>query len=329
MPGSEGRGTGVSPGSLVIVSIGGNALIRRTGTGEIDEQLENARSAMAAVTAMLSAGRRVVITHGNGPVVGNIVIRNEAARDVIPPMPLYICDADSEGGVGFLIQHTLYNLLHVAGAASGAAREVAAIVTQVVVDPEDPAFAEPTKPIGPWYTAEEAEAVRAASGWTMREERGRGYRRVVPSPRPVRVVEAGVIERLADSGVVVIAAGGGGVPVVERADGTLYGVDAVIDKDHATTLLAVELGAELIINLTEVDMVYRGYGTAREEGIGVLTVEEAGRLLAAGEFPAGSMGPKVASAVEFLERGGREVIITSPARLEDALAGEAGTRVVP
>ncbi len=307
----------------VIISIGGNAIIRRDGTGAIEEQFRNTESACKYIAGIAASGVAVIITHGNGPVVGNIVIRNEAARDQIPPMPLYICDADSEGGMGFMIQQVLYNRF----VKAHDIRDVVAVVTQVVVDPTDEAFSRPSKPIGPYYTEAEARGLEASRGWTMARVDSMGFRRVVPSPRPVRIVESSVIKRLADQGVIVIAAGGGGVPVIEREDGTLKGVDAVVDKDFTTSLLAREAGSELFINLTEVDMVYEGFGTPGARGLKELSVEEARGYLAMGEFPPGSMGPKIEAAVEFLEDGGKEVVITTPEKLDAALAGRAGTRL--
>lgn len=317
----------------VIISIGGNAIIRRDGTGAIEEQFRNTELACKYIAGIAASGGAVILTHGNGPVVGNIVIRNEAAKDQVPPMPLYICDADSEGGMGFMIQLSLYNQL----VKAHDIRDVVAVVTQVVVDPKDEAFLRPTKPIGPYYTEAEARGLEASRGWTMAAGGGeaggegegglRRFRRVVPSPRPVRIVESSVIKRLSDQGVIVIAAGGGGVPVLEREDGTLEGVDAVVDKDLATSLLAREARSELFINLTEVDMVYEGFGTPGARGLRELSVEEARGYLASGEFPPGSMGPKIEAAVEFLEHGGKEVIITTPEKLDAALAGRAGTRL--
>jgi carbamate kinase len=310
----------------VIISIGGNAIIRRDGTGAVEEQFRNTELACKCIAGIAASGGAVILTHGNGPVVGNIVIRNEAARDQVPPMPLYICDADSEGGIGFMIQQSLYNRL----VKAHDIRDVVAVVTQVVVDPKDEAFLRPTKPIGPYYTEAEARGLEASRGWTMAGVEGdelRRFRRVVPSPRPVRIVESSVIKRLSDQGVIVIAAGGGGVPVIEREDGTLEGVDAVVDKDLSTSLLAREADSELFINLTEVDMVYEGFGTPGARGLKELNVEEARGYLARGEFPPGSMGPKIEAAVEFLEHGGKEVVITTPEKLDAALAGRAGTRL--
>lgn len=309
---------------LAIISIGGNTLIRRGERGTIEEQFEHTRAVMAHVAGLLGQGYRIVITHGNGPIVGNIVIRNEAAKNTIPPMPLYICDADSEGGIGFMLQQTLYNQLRRVHKAS-----VVTIVTQVVVDRGDPAFSNPTKPIGPFYSEEEAETLKREKGWVMVEDSQRGWRRVVPSPRPLRVVEADVIRMLADSGVVVIAAGGGGVPVVESPGGDLEGVDAVIDKDLATSCLAMEIGAGLFINLTTIDKVYIKFGRYGQEGLDRLTVAEARRYLAQGEFAPGSMGPKIEAAIEFVERGlGKEVFITTPDLIEEAMEGRAGTKIV-
>jgi len=306
----------------IIVSIGGNALIRRGEAGTVEEQFENANRACEYIARLSGAGKNIIITHGNGPVVGNIVIRNEAARNSIPPMPLYICDADSEGGIGFMIQQTLYNGLH----RIHKIKDVVTIVTQVVVDPLDPAFKNPSKPIGPFYTYEEARALEAR-GWTMREDSHRGYRRVVPSPRPKKVVEAAVIRTLAECGVIVIAAGGGGVPVAENEDGTLKGIDAVIDKDLATSLLARETKAERFINLTQIEMVYLNFGKPDQLGIREMSLKDARRHMDAGEFAPGSMGPKIEAAIEFLENGGKEVLITSPEMIGSAIKGEGGTRV--
>ena len=307
---------------ITIITLGGNAILRRGEKGTVEEQFAHADACMAEVAKMLAAGRRVIITHGNGPIVGNIVIRNECARNTIPPMPLFMNDADSEGGIGFMIQQTLYNSMR----RIRLIRDVATIITQVVVDKNDPAFLNPTKPIGPYYREDEAEALRNETGWAMVKVTG-GYRRVVPSPRPVRIIEKDVIQRLALEGVVVIAGGGGGVPVVENADGTLQGIDAVVDKDFSTGILARETGAESIINLTETDRVYLNFGAAGQKGLYQAGLADMKRYFAEGHFPPGSMGPKIEAAIEFLEAGGREVIITRPELMADALVGRAGTRI--
>jgi len=310
--------------SISIISLGGNAILRRGERGTIEEQFHNADACMAEVAGMLSAGRKVVITHGNGPIVGNIVIRSECARNTIPPMPLYYSDADSEGGIGFLIQQTLYNRLMMIREV----KDVVTIITQVVVDGDDPAFSSPTKPIGPYYREEEAAILRKEKGWALVKQFG-GYRRVVPSPMPKRIIEKNVIQRLALEGVVVIAGGGGGVPVVETAEGMLRGIDAVIDKDLTTSVLATEIGAESIIILTDVDRVYRNFGKAGQDGLENVTLAEIKRLYLEGHFPPGSMGPKIEAAIRFLEAGGKRVVITLPELMGEALEGKAGTTILP
>ncbi len=307
----------------IILSLGGNAIIRRGEPGEIEEQFGNARRAVEFIARLSLSGASVIITHGNGPVVGNILIRNEAARNIIPPMPLYICGADSEGGIGFMLQQSLYNQLKKAGIR----KHVVTVVTQAVVRKDDPGFEKPAKPIGPYYTEKEAGEISARQSVHMIEDSGRGYRMVVPSPRPVSIVEAPVIKMLSDAGVIVIAAGGGGVPVVEEGDGTLRAVNAVIDKDFATSLLGLEAGSEALISLTQIDMAYLNFNKPGQKGIREMDVKEAKRHLMAGEFAAGSMGPKIQAAIEFLEGGGKEVFITTPELLEEALRGRAGTRI--
>lgn len=307
----------------VIISLGGNSIIRRGEAGTIEEQFANLSRSMSYAAAVITGGRPVVITHGNGPIVGNIVIRNEALRQTIPPMPLYLCDADSEGAIGFMIQQTLHNELVTAHKIE----EVVTVVTQVVVNADDPAFANPTKPIGPYYTKQQAEELTRSRGYVVTPVGRGGFRRVVPSPRPIKIIEALVIKKLVGLGVVVIAVGGGGVPVVETADGTLAGVDAVIDKDYATSVLAREINAETVINLTEVDCVYLDYESPAQRELRTMSLDEARGFLEDGQFPAGSMGPKIEAAIEFLEGGGKEVIITAPELIDEAMAGKAGTRI--
>jgi carbamate kinase len=308
---------------LCVVSLGGNALIRRGERGTIEEQFDHTRSCTAQLSRMVREGYRIVITHGNGPIVGNIVIRSEAAKNTVPPMPLYICDADSEGGIGYMIQQTLYNSLK----GIHKVRDVATIITQVVVDGNDPAFEDPSKPIGPFYTEKEASELKETRGWTLKEDSGRGFRRVVPSPRPKKIIETEVIRRLTDLGVIAIAAGGGGVPVIELTGGDLQGVDAVVDKDLATSLLARELGAECFINLTQVDSVYLNYGREGQRALHHAGLEEISAYYEQGHFAAGSMGPKIEAAIEFLRAGGKEVIITAPELVGEAMEGKAGTRL--
>lgn len=310
---------------ITIISIGGNALIPKGEKGTIDEQFDHTMLAMGKIAKMLEHDSNIVITHGNGPIVGNIVIRNEAAKDIIPAMPLYICDADSEGGIGFMLQQSLYNCFK----KNGISREVVALVTQVVVDKNDPAFLNPTKPIGPFYSKDDSDLLAKSRGWVLREDSGRGFRRVVPSPKPKRIVESQVIKKFADDGVIVIAAGGGGVPVIEESESRLKGIDAVIDKDLATAVLAKEIGADRFINLTSIDKVYINFGKPNQKGLDKINLEDAIKYLNTGEFAPGSMGPKIESAIEFLNTGGKEVIITNAESLESAMQGRGGTRIAP
>lgn len=311
----------------IVIALGGNAILPAGSKGTYDEQSDITARSMAQVADLAAAGHQIVLTHGNGPIVGNIVLRNDAglALHGIPPMPLYVCGADSQGGIGFMLVQALQNGLR----ERGLRRPVAALVTQVVVDRDDPAFERPTKPIGPFYDAERAEQLRRELGWAVVEDSGRGWRRVVPSPQPREVVEWEAIRALLEREVIAVAVGGGGIPVVRRDDGSLAGVDAVIDKDRASALLASMIGAHTLVIITSVDRVYRRFGKPDAEALAVLESGRAAALLAAGEFPAGSMGPKIESALAFLAGGGREVVITDPDSLAAAVRGEAGTRIVP
>ena len=310
----------------VLIAVGGNALIREGQKGTIPEQFENARITAAHVGALVSAGWRVILTHGNGPQVGFILRRSEivADTDFTPRLTLDVCVADSEGGIGYLLGNSLVSEL----GRRGMADRVVCLLTQTVVDPNDPAFRHPSKPIGRGYSAEEAERHTARDGWVMVEDAGRGYRRLVPSPRPVRIVEAGAIGTLLRAGFIVIACGGGGIPVIEDPPGVYRGVEAVVDKDFASSLLAARLGIPVFVVSTGVERVAIRFRKPGERLLDRMTVSEARGYLHAGEFPDGSMGPKVRAAVEFIERGGTRAIITAPERLEDALAGRTGTHVV-
>lgn len=307
-----------------VLSLGGNAILPSTGPTRIDEQFRITEATMSRVVGLLRAGDQIVLTHGNGPIVGNILIRNEAAADRIPPTPLYICGADSQGGIGFMLQQVLGNVLRRAGFTT----QVATVITQVAVDPDDPAFREPTKPIGPFYWEEEARALERERGWVMVDDAGRGWRRVVASPEPIKIVEIDLIRHLAESGHLVIAAGGGGIPVQEVEPGVYRGVEAVIDKDLTAVVLAVAVQATRLVVVTAVDHVYLNYGTPRQQALTELRLADAQRYLDEGQFPAGSMGPKMRGAIRFLRSGGREVLITCPADLGSALQGESGTRIV-
>lgn len=308
--------------NLDVVALGGNAILPADQAGTIDEQVAITRIAMAEIEELVASGRHVVITHGNGPIVGNIVVRNEAAKKTIPPMPLDVCGADSQGGIGYMIQQTLRNVLR----EKGRREEVVSVVTQVLVDAKDSAFEKPVKPIGPFYTEDEASKLAAERGWTIVSDVRRGYRRVVPSPYPREIVEIGVIEDLVRDGVIVVAVGGGGIPVVSR-DGRLEGVEAVIDKDLASSLLARQLGADTLVIITDVDAVYVDFGKPTAKPLGGVALDEIRALQREGQFPAGSMGSKIQAAVEFLESGGGRVIITQPGDLRDAMEGRKGTTI--
>ncbi len=308
----------------VVITLGGNAILPARGTGTFEEQLSITRSTMEPIATLVKEGVKVVLSHGNGPIVGNILIRNEAVRDQIPPMPLDVCGADSQGGIGYMMQQALQNELH----RIGLTRTVVTMVTQVIVDERDPAFRRPTKPIGPFYTQERARTLAKEKRWTVVEDAGRGYRRVVPSPKPLEIVEIGAIRKLVDDGAIVIAAGGGGIPVSRQWDGTLHGVEAVIDKDLASSLLGRVLGMESLVIVTGVERVAVHFGKPDQRDLSDATASELERLLGEGHFPPGSMEPKIRAAIEFVRGGGRSVTITSPERVREALEGRAGTRIV-
>ncbi|TMQ62978.1 MAG: carbamate kinase [Candidatus Eisenbacteria bacterium] len=307
----------------ILITLGGNAILPARGTGTFDEQSAITRLTMQPIAELIRDGVQVVLSHGNGPIVGNILIRNEAARDQIPPMPLDVCGADSQGGIGFMMQQALQNELR----RVSVDRTVVTLVTQVVVDERDPAFRRPTKPIGPFYSQDRARLLAKEKGWTVVEDAGRGWRRVVASPRPLEVVEIAAIRKLVADGVIAIAAGGGGIPVARQWDGSLHGVEAVIDKDLASSLLARLLGCEMLCIVTGVDRVALNYGKPDQRDLDCATAEELSRYAAEGHFPSGSMGPKIQAAIEFVRGGGREVVITSPAKVLEALQGKGGTRI--
>ena len=309
-----------------VIAIGGNALIKDGQKGSIEEQYQNALETSGHVAGLVAAGWRIVLTHGNGPQVGFILRRSEIASDAefTPRLSLDMCVADSEGGIGYIIGNSLVSEL----GRRGMADRVACVLTQTVVDLEDPAFQHPSKPIGSGYSSEEAEVHKTRDHWVLVEDAGRGYRRLVPSPRPVRIVEAEAIRALLLAGFVVIACGGGGIPVVEDAPGVYRGVEAVVDKDFASGFLAAHLEVPVFVVSTGVEKVAIRFRKPDQRLLDRITLAEARAHLAAGEFPEGSMGPKVRAAVEFIERGGKRAIITSPDHLEDAIAGRTGTHVV-
>jgi carbamate kinase len=307
---------------LAVIAFGGNA-VDPTGNSTAEEMKGHVQHACDCIVSLLQEGYLPVLTHGNGPQIGRLLIRMDKTRDIFPPMPMDVCTADTQAAIGYMIQQSLDNKTREIGRPC----PVATIITQVEVNRDDPAFGHPTKPIGPFYTLEEANRIQQESGWQVVEDANRGYRRVVPSPKPVRIVELQVIQKLVEAGVVVITVGGGGIPVV-RNGGGYVGVDAVIDKDYASALLASELKAGTFIILTGVEQVSLDFGKPTQQEISRLTAEEARMHLANGQFPKGSMGPKIDAALQYLEKGGEEVLITSMESLGTALRGETGTRIV-
>jgi carbamate kinase len=307
--------------SLLTIALGGNALLQYGQKGTFEEQLANARVTAKQIVEFIKRGYKVVITHGNGPQVGAILLQQEAGSSQVPAMPLHACGAMSQGLIGYMIQQSLINELRKAGIDM----PVATVVTQVLVDRNDRAFRNPTKFIGPWYSEEEAKE-KDKLGWVMKYDVGKGWRRVVPSPDPIKQVEIEAIRRMVDSGIIVIASGGGGIPVVDEEE--LEGVDAVIDKDLAGERLASSLGAEIFMILTDVEKVAINFKKENQRFLDVLTLEEARKYYEEGHFPPGSMGPKVLAAIRFVERTGKTAIITSLDKAIDALDGKTGTRIV-
>ena len=307
-----------------VIAIGGNSLTLPGQAGTVEEQRENVRQTCESVADILAAGYHVVITHGNGPQVGAALLKSELASREVPPVTLDVCDAETQATIGYMIQQTLRGVLE----ARRMPRPVATVITQVVVDPKDPAFQTPTKPIGPFLGRGEAEQHRLDRGWSVVEDAGRGWRRVVASPQPLEIVELDAIRRCLINGVAVIAVGGGGIPVV-RGEHGLRGIEAVIDKDRASGLLAAHLRADLLMISTSIDRLAIHFGKPNQQFLSELTLDDARRYLAEGHFPAGSMGPKIEAAIFYLERGGKQVIITSPDHLRHALEGKAGTSIRP
>lgn len=309
---------------VAVVAFGGNALIKATESGTMEEQIRNAEEAVRPLMGVLRRGYRLVIVHGNGPQAGLEMIRVEESSTKIPPVTLDMCVASTQGTMAFLLQRALRNECQ----RSGVTCQAATVVTQVVVDADDPGFAEPTKPVGPFFNEFRARELIAKQGWRMVEDAGRGWRKVVASPRPMQILEMEAIRDLIDSGHIVIAGGGGGIPVARDADGELQGMEAVIDKDYTASIIAREVRAHLFAILTAVDRISINFGRPDERPLRKLTETEAKRFLEEGQFPPGSMGPKVRAAIEFLEGGGREVIVTKDMSFEAALDGEGGTTIV-
>jgi carbamate kinase len=308
-----------------VVALGGNAITKKGEEDTIARQFANTRESLEGIVLLIKDGYNLAIAHGNGPQVGNAVLRVELARGKAPILPLGVCVADTEGGMGYMIEQSLENRLK----REGIKRDVVTIVTQVIIDKDDVSIKKPTKFIGQFYSKEEAKKLAKENGWVVKEDRGKMWRRVVPSPTPLEIVEKKTIKTLVENGIIVIAAGGGGIPVYVENNGTLEGVDAVIDKDRASSILARDIGAELLLILTEVNKVALHYGTLLQQDLDQLTVGEAKKYLAEAHFPPGSMGPKIEAAIQFLESGGKEVIITSISKAYDSVKKRnAGTRIV-
>ncbi|MFH0815538.1 MAG: carbamate kinase [Methanobacteriota archaeon] len=307
-----------------VVAIGGNALIKKGEEGNIYQQFANARETCAKLIKVVEMGYDIILTHGNGPQVGDSIRRHENSRKTIPPYPLGVCVAETVGSMGYMLQQTMQNALK----KSNIRKDVVTIITQVVVDSSDPSFDNPTKPIGQFFSKQDIEDIAKTEKWTVVEDSGRGWRRVVPSPKPTRIVERDTIRDLLEKGKIVIACGGGGLPVVQLENGLLDGVEAVVDKDYASSKLAQQLDIDELIILTGVDKVSVNFGKPDQVDLDVLSVLDAKRHLADGHFPPGSMGPKIEAAIEFIENGGRRAIIASHDNLVEAVRGKAGTRII-
>ncbi|ABR31759.1 carbamate kinase [Thermosipho melanesiensis] len=307
---------------LAVVAIGGNAVNRPGEKPTAENMLKNLSETAKYIVNMIDE-YDVAITHGNGPQVGNLLVQQEIAKDKIPPFPIDVNDAQTQGSLGYMIAQSIRNQLK----AIGKDMEISAVVTQIIVDKNDPAFQNPTKPVGPFYTEEEAKMLEKEKGWKIVEDAGRGWRRVVPSPKPLDIVEKDVIKLLMKNDVMVIAAGGGGIPVIVE-DNKLKGVEAVIDKDRASALLAKEVDADILIILTGVEKVYLNFGKEDQKALDKITTTEAKKFLQEGHFPKGSMGPKIEAAIDFVESTGKECLITDMSVLDKALRGETGTRII-
>jgi carbamate kinase len=302
------------PGKTIVIALGGNSLLSARERFSIHQEIEHVEESCMRIARVARAGYRVVLTHGNGPQVGDILLQQEMARDRVPPMPLDVCGAQTQGELGYLLQRTLRKMLP--------GRRIATVVTQVVVDPRDQAFRRPSKFIGPFLR----KRPHPAPGRLYRRDSGRGFRRVVPSPKPLEIVERREIRRLVDQGFLVIACGGGGIPVIRKGPG-LEGTEAVIDKDFTAVLLALAVKARTILMVTDVERVSLSYGTPNQKDLDRLTLSEAVQYLREGHFPPGSMGPKIEAAISFINHGGKRVIITSREGALPALRGVAGTTI--
>ena len=314
----------IDPHPIVLVAMGGHAFMQPGEVGTIEDHERNAAKIAALLMTLVERDYYLCVTHGNGPQVGNLLIQQELSRQEVPALPLDVLVAMTEGSLGYILQQALLNELR----KRQQKRYVVTVVTQVVVDEHDPAFDDPSKPIGPFLTREEAERRRDQLGWKVKEDAGRGCRRLVPSPQPLRVIQRHMIRDAVRQGHIVVACGGGGIPVKKRPDGQFAGLEAVIDKDLTSSVLAADVGAALLVILTAVPQVYVDFGTPGQRPLGAVTLEEIERLHAEGHFPPGSMGPKIEAVIRFLKAGGRRALITSPESLPLAIDGRAGTHFV-
>lgn len=310
---------------VAVVAVGGNSLIKDKEHKTINDQYEAAAESMRHIAGMIEHGWDVIITHGNGPQVGFILRRSELSKHELHEVPLDYCGADSQGAIGYMFQQSLFNVF----TKRGMDKQAATVVTQVEVDRNDPAFQAPSKPIGSFMDKDMADQRTEAEGWVVVEDSGRGWRRVVPSPLPVRIVQRAAIESLIGDGFVVIAVGGGGIPVVQDEAGLLTGVEAVIDKDFASALLASQIGADMLLISTAVPQIALNYNQPEQQWLDKMTLAEAKAYMEQGHFAKGSMEPKVQAIINYLEAGGKEALVTNPENIERALAGETGTRIVP
>jgi carbamate kinase len=309
---------------IVLVAMGGHAFMQKGERGTIEEHERNAAEIARLLMTLVEKEYHLVISHGNGPQVGSLLLQQECSKDETPSMPLDVLVAMTEGSLGYILQQNLLNQLR----RKDIRRYVVTVVTQVLVDEADPAFQNPSKPIGPFLSKEEAERRRDQLGWNVKEDAGRGWRRLVPSPHPLRVIQRHMIRDTVRAGHIVIACGGGGIPIKKNADDAYVGVEAVIDKDLTSSVLASDIGAALLIILTAVPQVYLNFGTREQRALGAVTLDEIEALAAQGHFPAGSMGPKIEAVIHFLKHGGRRALITNPESLPQAIEGRAGTHVV-
>jgi len=307
-----------------VVAFGGNALMGEDGNSSYSEQMIKTDIMCNKLLSLFDMGYRILITHGNGPQVGNFLMQQESSAENVPPMPLDVCNAMTQGQIGYMIEQRLRNIF----TANNINKPIIVFITQVVVSKDDPAFNNPTKFIGPFFDKENSEKLIRDKGWLMREDSGRGYRRIVASPKPVDIIEKEEIADMADKDYVVIACGGGGIPIIRDDDGCFKGVPAVIDKDFAAEMIGNYIGAELLLLITPVEKVAINFGTPEQKSLSTITLEEAEQYYNEGHFPPGSMGPKIQAAIQFLRSGGKKAIITSLDYIESAIKGQAGTQIV-